>query len=122
REKIHNEAFNVGRPEENYRIRDVAQIVVETVPGSRVEFAEGAEPDARCYRVDSSKLANTLPEYQPQWTVRKGAQELYNIYQQLGLELDDFEGPRYRRISQIKALIESGRLDTNFRWRELVHA
>ncbi|MEZ4620939.1 MAG: SDR family oxidoreductase [Caldilineaceae bacterium] len=73
REKVHNEAFNVGRPEENYRIRDVAQIVVETVPGSRVEFAEGAEPDTRCYKVDSSKLAKTLPEYQPQWTVRRGA-------------------------------------------------
>lgn len=122
REKVHNEAFNVGRPEENYRVRDVAQIVVETVPNSRVEFAEGAEPDTRCYRVDSSKLAKTLPEYQPQWTVRKGAQELYDVYQKTGLKLDEFEGPRYRRISQIKTLIDSGRLDTNFRWQEMAYA
>ncbi|MEZ4677479.1 MAG: SDR family oxidoreductase [Caldilineaceae bacterium] len=122
REKVHNEAFNVGRPEENYRIRDVAQIVVETVPGSRVEFAEGAEPDTRCYKVDSSKLAKTLPEYQPQWTVRRGAQELLAAYQQVGLKLEEFEGPRYRRISQIKDLIASGRLDENFRWREPVYA
>ncbi len=122
REKVHNEAFNVGRPEENYRIRDVAQIVVETVPGSRVEFAEGAEPDTRCYKVDSSKLAKTLPSYQPQWTVRKGAEELYAAYQQVGLKLEEFEGPRYRRISQIKDLLTSGRLDENFRWREMTFA
>ncbi len=122
REKVHNEAFNVGRPEENYRIRDVAQIVVETVPGSRVEFAEGAEPDTRCYKVDSSKLAKTLPSYQPQWTVRRGAQELYEAYQQVGLKLEEFEGPRYRRISQIKELLSSGRLDENFRWREVAYA
>ncbi len=122
REKVHNEAFNVGRPEENYRIRDVAQIVVETVPGSRVEFAEGAEPDTRCYKVDSSKLAKTLPAYQPQWTVRRGAQELYEAYQQVGLKLEEFEGPRYRRISQIKELLSSGRLDENFRWREVAYA
>lgn len=122
RELIHNEAFNVGRSEENYRIRDIAQIVSEVVPGSRVEFADGAEPDRRCYRVDSSKLARTLPEYQPQWTVRRGVEELYAAYQQIGLKLEEFEGPRYRRISQIKSLIESGRLDQNFYWREAVLA
>jgi nucleoside-diphosphate-sugar epimerase len=122
REKIHNEAFNVGWTQENYRIRDVAEIVVEVVPGSRVEFAEGAEADKRCYKVNCDKLAQTLPNYQPQWTVRKGAQELYAAYQQVGLKLDEFEGPRYRRISQIKSLIDSGRLDENFRWRELAYA
>jgi len=122
RERIHNAAFNVGRSEENYRIRDIAQIVSEVVPGSRVEFADGAEPDRRCYRVDSSKLAQTLPEYQPQWTVRRGVEELYAAYQQIGLKLEEFEGPRYRRISQIKSLIDSGRLDENFYWREAVFA
>lgn len=122
RELIHNEAFNVGRPQENYRIRDVAHIVAEVVPGSRVEFAQSAESDKRCYRVDSSKLARTLPEYQPQWTVRKGVEELYAVYKKVGLQVDEFEGPHYRRISHIKELIASGRLDENFRWRELVAA
>lgn len=117
RSLIHNEAFNVGRPEENYRIRDVALIVADVVPGSRVEFAQGAEADKRCYRVDSNKLARTLPEFQPQWTVRKGVEELYASYQKVGLQLEDFEGPRYRRISHIKELMDSGRLDENFRWR-----
>ncbi len=122
RELIHNEAFNVGRPEENYRIRELAEIVAETVPGSRVEFAEGASPDKRNYRVDSSKIARVLPEYKPQWTARRGAQELYEAYQKVGLQLDEFEGPRYRRIDHIKMLIAEGRLDDRLRWRTAVPA
>jgi nucleoside-diphosphate-sugar epimerase len=120
RELIHNEAFNVGRPEENYRIRELAEIVAEVVPGSRVEFAEGASADKRNYRVDSSKIARTLPEFKPQWTARKGAQELYEAYQRVGLQLEEFEGPRYRRIDHIKMLIADGRLDDRLRWRTAV--
>ncbi len=120
RELIHNEAFNVGRPEENYRIRELAEIVAEVVPNSRVEFAEGASPDKRNYRVDSSKIARVLPEYKPQWTARRGAQELYEAYQKVGLQLDDFEGPRYRRIDHIKMLMADGRLDDRLRWRTAV--
>jgi nucleoside-diphosphate-sugar epimerase len=117
RELIHNEAFNVGRPEENYRIRELAEIVAEVVPNSRVEFAEGASPDKRNYRVDSSKIARVLPEYKPTWTARQGAQQLYEAYQKIGLQLEEFEGPRYRRIDHIKMLIAEGRLDERLRWR-----
>lgn len=121
-ELVHNQAFNVGRPAENYRMRDLAEIVVATVPGSQVEYAEGAGPDKRCYRVNSSKIARTLPEFEPQWDVQRGAQELYAKYQQVGLSVDDFEGPRYRRISHIKHLISTGQLDENLRWRTAVLA
>ena len=120
RELIHNEAFNVGRPEENYRIRELAEIVAEVVPGSRVEFAEGASPDKRNYRVDSSKIARVLPEYRPQWTARKGAQELYEAYQKIGLQVEEFEGPRYRRIDHIKMLMADGRLNDRLRWQAAV--
>ncbi len=77
RELIHNEAFNVGRNEDNYRIRDLAEIVQETVPNCRIEYAADAGPDKRCYRVDCSKIAKVLPDFQPQWDARKGAAELY---------------------------------------------
>lgn len=122
RELIHNEAFNVGRPEENYRIRDLAEIVADVVPDSRVEFAEGASPDKRNYRVDSSKIARVLPEFQPTWTARKGAEQLLKAYQQVGLQVEEFEGPRYRRIDHIKMLIANGRLDQSLRWTEAVPA
>ena len=118
RQVVHNQAFNVGRTEENYRIRELAAIVQATVPGSRVEFADGAGPDTRCYRVDCSKLGRTFPEFQPQWDARRGAQQLYAAYQQVGLTLEDFEGPRYKRVEHIKYQLSTGRLDTTLRWRE----
>ena len=120
RNLVHNEAFNIGRTEENYRIRQIAEIVAETVPGSRVEFAKSAGPDKRNYRVDCTKITQVLPEYKPQWDVRKGAQQLYEAYREVGLKPEEFEGPRYRRIHHIKYLIDAGRLDESLRWRENV--
>lgn len=117
-EAIHNEAFNVGRPEENYRIRELAEIVAETVPGSYIEYAEGASSDKRDYRVNSSKIAEKLPDYKPRWDARMGAQELYEAYKKVGLQPDEFEGPRYRRIHHIKKLIADGKLSDELRWKE----
>lgn len=126
RESIHNEAFNVGRSSENYQIRDIANIVAETVPGSRVEYAANAldakkdfnvGADKRDYRVNCDKIAAVLPNFQPQWTARMGAQELYEAYKRVDLQADEYEGPRYRRLKHIKKLIEDGRLNENLRWQ-----
>jgi nucleoside-diphosphate-sugar epimerase len=117
-ELVHNEVFNVGRTEENFQIRELAQIVAETVPGCRVEFAEGAGPDTRSYRVDFSKIARTLPDFRPKWTAREGARQLLDAYRGSGLKLEEFEGPRYRRIDQIRQLLGSGRLDATLRWSQ----
>ena len=116
REVVHNQAFNVGRNDQNYRIREIADIVKETVPGCEIEYAQDAGPDKRSYRVNFDKIAEKLPEFQPQWDARKGAQELYETYKQYGLKLDDFEGPKYKRIDHIKLLLSEGRLDTSLRW------
>lgn len=118
RELIHNEAFNVGRTEENYQIRDLAQIVKETVPGCRIEYAPDAGPDKRCYRVDCSKLARTFPELRLEWDARRGAQELYEAYRKVGVTVDEFEGERYKRIDHIRSLIAQGLLTPDLRWRE----
>jgi dTDP-D-glucose 4,6-dehydratase len=115
---VHNQAFNVGRTEENYRIRDIAQIVVETIANSRIDFAPDAEPDKRNYRVNMDKIARTLPDYQPQWDVRRGVEELCAAYAKTGITVEEFEGPRYRRVSQIKTLIDNGELDAHLRWRK----
>lgn len=117
REVVHNQAFNVGRNEDNYRIRELAEIVEETVPGCSIEYAQDAGPDKRCYRVDCSKIVRTLPEFKPQWNARKGAQELYAAYQNVGLTLEDFEGARYKRIAHIQQLLSSDRLDETLRWQ-----
>ena len=85
REAVHNQIFNVGRNDENFRIREFADIVAEVVPGCRVEYAPGGGPDLRCYRVSFDKINRMLPAFRPQWTARKGAQELYDAYRSVGL-------------------------------------
>jgi nucleoside-diphosphate-sugar epimerase len=120
REVVHNQAFNVARTEENYRIRDLAQIVAETVPGALIKYAPNAGPDKRCYRVDASKINRLLPQFKPEWDARRGAQELYDTYQRVGLTLEEFEGPRYKRIDRINYLLQSNRLDTSLRWKYYV--
>jgi len=114
---IHNQALNVGQTEENYRIRELAEIVREVVPGSRVEYAEGGGPDPRCYRVDFGKIQRLLPEFKPQWNARRGAEELYAAYRASGLVIDDCEGPRFKRIDHLKYLMSSNRVDATLRWR-----
>ena len=118
KELIHNEAFNVGRNEDNYQIRELAEIVKETVPNCRIEYAPDAGPDKRCYRVDCSKIAKVLPNFKPQWNARKGAAELYEVYQKVGLTLEEFEGTKYQRIAHIKYLIANELLDRELRWQK----
>jgi nucleoside-diphosphate-sugar epimerase len=122
REAVHNETFNVGRTTENYRIRELADIVAETIPGCRVEYAPGGGPDKRCYRVTCDKIHRVLPGFRPQWTAAKGAQELYDAYHAIGLTSEDIERGRYIRIAQIERLQRAGQLDSSLRWREKVVA
>lgn len=116
-EAIHNQAFNVGVDGENYQIRDLAEVVQETVPGCRVEYAGQGGPDPRNYRVDFSKLARTVPGFKPRWNARLGAKELFSAFQRVGLTLDDFQGRKYVRLKQLKHLLSAGRLDSTLRWR-----
>jgi len=115
RELVHNEAFNVGQSSENYRIRDIADIVREVVPGSTVRYAADGGSDARCYRVDCSKIARVLKNFRPSWTVRDGVEELYAAYQQQGVTLEDLEGSRYLRIAHIQEQLREGRISSDLR-------
>jgi nucleoside-diphosphate-sugar epimerase len=116
RERTHNQAFNVGLSEENFRVREVADMVEAVVTGSRVEYAPGASADARDYRVDFGKIQRVLPEFRPRWTVRKGVEELYEAYRRFDLTADEFLGGRYVRLAEIKRLQDRARLDDHLRW------
>lgn len=118
RELIHNRAFNVGRSQENYQIRDIADMVLAVVPGSKVIYAPDGAPDLRCYRVNCDEIARVLPAFKPRWTVADGVRELYEAYRAGGLTYDTFagDGSRYLRIKQLQRLQASGRLDEQLRW------
>lgn len=113
---IHNQTFNVGQTSENYRIRELADIVAETVPGSTIDYASDGGPDKRCYRVNCDKIQRMVPGFQPQWNARQGARELYEAYRAIGLTKEDVHASRYIRIHQIQRLLNAGQIDRNLRW------
>ena len=116
REAIHNQAFNVGANGENYQVRELAEIVRGTVPGCTVEYAEGAGPDPRSYRVDFAKLYRTFPDFRPQWNASFGAKDLYAALQEANVTLADFQGRKYIRLAQIRHLLGQRLLDDTLRW------
>ena len=111
RELVHDEAFNVGRPEDNVQVRDIADMVCEAVPGSAVSFAEDAGPDLRNYRVDFSKLADAFPDLALRWRVRTGVDELVKAYTEHDFTYDDFVSSRFVRLRRISELQSAGLLD-----------
>ncbi|MEU8222877.1 SDR family oxidoreductase [Kribbella sp. NPDC048915] len=115
RETIHDEAFNVGRSEDVVQVRDIAEMVRDAVPNSKLSIADGAGPDLRNYKVDFGKLNDTFPELKLQWTVRKGVDELYDAYRRHGLTLDDFNSAQFVRLRRIQQLLSAGLVDDQLR-------
>jgi nucleoside-diphosphate-sugar epimerase len=113
---VHNQTFNVGSTSENYRISELAAIVQEIVPGSRIDYASGGGPDKRCYRVNCDKIQHVLSAFKLQWTARKGAQELYDAYRAVRLTAEDVSSGRYFRIHTIQTLLDAGQLDSRLHW------
>ena len=118
-DRVFNQAFNVGCTAHNYRMRDIAHIVADVVPGCHVETARDAGPDKRSYRVSFDKIARALPAFKPKWDARLGAEQLCAAYRHAGLILEEFEGPRYQRISHIRRLIAEGILEPDLRHRHI---
>ena len=115
RELVHDEAFNVGRAQDNVQIRQIAEMVRDAVPGSTVTLAEDAGPDLRNYRVDFSKLEDTFPDLKLRWTVREGVEELSAAYARYGMTLDDFNSSRFVRLRRIRELLTAGAVDEMLR-------
>jgi nucleoside-diphosphate-sugar epimerase len=116
-EAVHNQAFNVGSNDQNFQVRDIADLVQECVPGSSVRYADGAGPDARCYRVNFDKIRRALPGYTTRWSLRDGICQLRDAYKKYGLRMEDFEGERFVRIKRIKSHLDKQHVDSNLRWR-----
>jgi len=115
RELVHDQAFNVGRAQDNVQVRDIAEMVRDAVPGSAVSLADGAGPDLRDYRVDFAKLDTTFPDLKMQWSVREGIDELVQSYAKYGLTYDDFTSSRYVRLRRIRELLDAGIVDEMLR-------
>ena len=113
---VKGEIFNVGSLEENYQVRDVAEIVRKVFPACEVEYADGAGPDARSYRVDASKIERRLG-FKLEWDVEAGVREMKGAFERYGLTAADLDGPRFHRMPKLKQLLAEGAVDRDMKLR-----
>lgn len=116
RELVHGEAFNIGGANQNYQVRELAEIVHAARPECRVEIAGSGDPDPRSYRVSFAKFAEAFPDFVFGWTAPKGAVELLDAYERAGLTLEDFTGHKYTRLAALRRLLNDGSVDDRLRW------
>jgi nucleoside-diphosphate-sugar epimerase len=117
RDLVHGEAFNIGGANENYQVRDLGEIVRETVAGSQVAYAGSGDPDPRSYRVDFGKFATAFPDFRFEWDARRGAAELLDAYRAAELGDEELAGDRFIRLRRLRLLLENGSLDDDLRWQ-----
>jgi len=116
RDRVHCQAFNVGRTLGNYRIMELARVVEAAIPGTHVELVDAPDQDRRDYRVDCDKIGSLLPEWEPRWTIEQGAEELHDALRRFPLTSEEFEGERFSRIAHIRQLQSVGYLDDELYW------
>jgi nucleoside-diphosphate-sugar epimerase len=120
REAVHDRAFNVGRDEDNFQIRAIADLVGAAVPGSRVTVAGGAGPDKRSYRVSFDRIHRELAGFRPRWTVPLGVDELVEAFAAVPFTAEEFASARFVRLKRIRELQQAGELGTELRWAPAV--
>ncbi len=114
---VRGRAFNIGRDDENYQVRDLAELARRAVGDCKVEFGGSGDPDPRSYRVDFSKFREAFPAAQLTWTAEAGARELVDAYRAAGMTYEDFDGHRFTRLKHLRELRSRGELDAELRRR-----
>lgn len=113
---IHNQIFNVGNTEDNYRVKEIAEIVAETFPGCKLSFG-AKDPDNRSYRVSFDKIKNTLPGFKTKYRAGDGSRQLKEIFETIAFNDDTFKFRAFTRLKQLEHLIGTGKLDNDFFWK-----
>ncbi|MCU0526159.1 MAG: SDR family oxidoreductase [Elainella sp. Prado103] len=115
RDVVHNQIFNVGDTTNNYRVKEIAEIVAETFPGCQLSFGDQGA-DNRSYRVAFEKINTQLPGFKCEWDARRGAQQLYEVFRQIDMTQEVFESRGFTRLKQLEYLIRTQQIDKDFFW------
>jgi nucleoside-diphosphate-sugar epimerase len=118
RDLVHNQVFNVGDNGQNYRVREIAEIVAEVFPGCRLSFGENGA-DNRSYRVNFDKINSQLAGFRCQRDARTGAQELRSVFEKIKMTRETFEFRAFTRLKQLEHLLGTAQLDENLHWRSV---
>jgi len=117
REAVHNQTFNVGDTNHNYRVREIAEIVAKTFEGCELAFGPPST-DNRSYRVSFAKIRKHLPNFQCAWDARRGAKQLHDLFQRIDMQPEVFQHRAFTRLKQLEYLLRTRQIDDRFFWTE----
>lgn len=116
RDAVAAQVFNVGDDANNYRVREIAQVVADAFPGCAIELGR-SNGDNRSYRVSFRKIARALPGFRCKWDARRGALQLSRLFARIGMDAATFEAPAFTRLRELHRLLGTGQLDPELYWR-----
>src|SRR5450432_938370 len=114
---VHNEIFNVGDTNHNYRVKEIAETVAAEFPGCKLTFGPPGG-DNRSYRVSFEKIRKHIPGFECVWNAQRGAKQLHDLFKRIDLTAEVFQNRTFTRLKQLEYLIRTHQLDTNFFWTE----
>jgi nucleoside-diphosphate-sugar epimerase len=115
KEAIHGQIFNVGDTNQNYQVKEIAEIVAETFPGCQLSFGDQGS-DNRSYRVSFEKINTQLPGFKCEWDARRGAKQLFDLFTQIDMTAETFNSRGFTRLKQLEYLIRTQQIDKDFFW------
>jgi len=117
RDVIHNQAFNIGRDDCNYQVKNIADVVKTVIPQAEIEITGEMGGDPRSYRVDFTKALAKLPNFEPKWDLKSGCEELVSWIDknEVGTS-EDVESRRFIRLKHLQHLIGLKQLDNELRF------
>ena len=115
RDTVHNQAFNIGRNDANYQVRDIAEAVQAAFPDAVLEITGETGGDTRSYRVNFDKALHGLPGFEPRWTLEKGVDEIARFLRSNGLADHAFDSRLFIRLKQLQHGVDTGALDKDLR-------
>jgi nucleoside-diphosphate-sugar epimerase len=115
RDIVHNQIFNVGDTANNYRVKEVAEIVASVFTGCQLSFGDSGA-DNRSYRVSFEKINTMLPGFKCEWNAERGAKQLFDVFKQIEMTEETFLSRGFTRLKQLEYLIRTQQIDRDFFW------
>jgi nucleoside-diphosphate-sugar epimerase len=113
--EISGQIFNVGSNEQNYRVREIAEIVAAEFPGCALTIGTQSA-DNRSYRVNFDKIQKVLPEFRCEWTAQTGARQMREMFEKIDMTTEMFRADPYTRLKMLDRHRKAGLLDDKLFW------
>jgi len=94
--------INIGFNEENFQVRDVANLVKMVWVDGECRFGNSELRDSRNYKVSFDRLRSIFPDFKPVFPLREGIRNLRDFLLQIDYSENDYSSGRFTRIVELK--------------------